>query len=486
MKKICIFLGLFLLLKHNSQSQDWEWAKRAGGPSQFSWQNDVSYSCAVDKKGNSYITGYIYNPNVDFDNIVVNGNGWPTFFLAKYDIQGNVQWVKTTTNALGRGVAVDSKDNIYVTGKFWGIVEFAKNLPMQSLGSSDVFVAKYNPQGECIWSLKGGTTSSLDSGLGIAVDSKDLIYVTGIVGSGSGNFEHTPIRVQIPNNAGEDLSVAFVSQVDPSGFFEWTRTTVVEGGYPYSAGYSVDTDTLGNVYIAGIFSGACSYSQNIKLTSTLNDEDVDGFIAKYSSTGQTIWAKKIGSPATPGSSQVAQALVVDQKNNIYVTGHYLSGITIGNITFPPKPSQAADAYLAKFNANGSVLWAKNIGNPVDQGNWNTYGWSLALSDSGAVYLAGEFVHEVKFDDNNTLLHPDFNTPKIFLVRYNPDSAVAWSSFIEKQGETYPWGLATFVEDTKENLFLTGEFHGFMAFNNFFLLTKGEGDIFLAKAALKKN
>jgi hypothetical protein len=485
MKKLYILTTVFLFLKQISFSQDWEWAKRAGSIANFLWQNDISYSCAVDSQGNSYITGYIYNPNADFDSIIVNGNGWPTFYIAKYSAQGTAQWVKTVTNAIGRGITVDTKDNIYVTGRFGAKAEFKKNFPLFSLGVSDVFLAKYNTQGDCLWSIKGGTTSGEDEGLSVTVDTRNNIYVTGKVGEGSGNFEHTPLKVNIPNNDGGDLHVAFIAQADPSGYWEWVKPTVVEGDYAYSAGYSIDTDANGNVYICGIYSGGCAFSPTIKLTSTLNDEDVDGFIVKYSPTAQTLWAKKLGSNKA-GSSQVAQALIIDKSNNIYLTGHYLSGITIGNITFPAKPSQAADAYLAKFNSNGSVLWAKNIGNPVDQANFDTYGWSLALSDSGAVYLAGEFVREVEFDANNSLIHPDFATPKIFLVRYNLDATVAWSSFIEKQGDAIPWSMATFVEEEKENLYITGEFHNFMNFANFWLLTAGSGDIFLAKANLKKN
>ncbi|MBX7158632.1 MAG: hypothetical protein K1X66_09640 [Verrucomicrobiae bacterium] len=492
MKKSFFLITLFLFLKHNSFCQDWEWAKRAGSINNVPYplqQLDASYSCAVDKLGHCYITGMIYSPNqtdtvADFDQWVIQAKTPPTLYLAKYNNNGNVEWVKTVTNAVGRAVAVDSQNNVYITGKFGSQTVFEQNQILKSLGSSDVFLAKYTPEGQCSWAIKGGTTSGEDEGLSIAIDIRNRIYVTGKVGQGSGNFEHTPLKVNIPNNEGGDLHVAFLAQADPSGYWEWAKPTVVEGSCAYSTGYSIDTDGLGNIYIAGIYSGGCSFSNTIKLISTLNDEDVDGFVAKYSSTGQAIWAKKIGSPQA-GSSQVTQALIVDKKNNIYITGHYLSGITIGNITFPSKPSQAADAYLAKLNSNGSVLWAKNIGNPVDHENFNTYGWSLALSDSDAVYLAGEFTHEVKFDANNSLIHPDFVTPKLFLVRYNSDATFGWSSYIEKQGDAYPWGLANFIEENKENLFITGEFHNFMILGNYFLQTIGDGDIFLAKGVVKK-
>ena len=106
-------------------------------------------------------------------------SGERDIFLVKYNSSGTKQWTQqlgTPTFEEGYGVVVDSSDNIYVTGWTRGKLDTYS-------GGTDTFLVKYNSSGVKQWTRQFGTSSS-DSGKGVTVDSSDNIYVTGNTGGG--------------------------------------------------------------------------------------------------------------------------------------------------------------------------------------------------------------------------------------------------------------------------------------------------------------
>ena len=93
-------------------------------------KSDEGYSIAVDGSGNIYVTGYLTNSQfptpagVDFDpgagTEILNSNGESDIFIAKYDSNGNYKWAKNiggTSNDEGKGIAVDNSSGyVYITG----------------------------------------------------------------------------------------------------------------------------------------------------------------------------------------------------------------------------------------------------------------------------------------------------------------------------------------------------------------------------------
>ena len=87
------------------------------------------------------------------------------------------------------GMALDTNDNCYVTGHFDDTNNFGGvTLTNQSIGGSDIFVAKYNAAGALQWAQRaGGSPGNLNNGRGIGVDTNGNVYVTGGV-YGPANF----------------------------------------------------------------------------------------------------------------------------------------------------------------------------------------------------------------------------------------------------------------------------------------------------------
>ena len=149
--------------------------------------DDVGYGAAVDSKGNIYSTGStggFLDGNLNAGNL--------DLFLVKYNPSGVKQWTRqlgTGADDIGRGVAIDGNDNLYVTGYTGGALD--GNV---SAGNFDIFLLKYNSSGVKQWTRQLGTISD-DVGRGLSIDSKDKIFITGSTGGAldgevnAGNFD---------------------------------------------------------------------------------------------------------------------------------------------------------------------------------------------------------------------------------------------------------------------------------------------------------
>ncbi|MBW4563656.1 MAG: SBBP repeat-containing protein [Mojavia pulchra JT2-VF2] len=133
------------------------------------------------------------------------------------------------------------------------------------------------------------------------------------------------------------------------------------------------TDPSGNVYITGSTTGPLQGS---------NKGFADAWIAKLDNQGNQLWGKQIGS----SGSETSYAVVTDKDGNVYVAGD-----TGGNL-FSSKQSESQDAWVAKYDSNGTLKWAKQLGTNVTGGNANT-AFGLQVDDKGSVYLSGLAIKE---------------------------------------------------------------------------------------------
>jgi hypothetical protein len=154
-----------------------------GGTDQESGQ-----SIAVDGSDNVYITGYFSGTNVDFNPGAKidfhTSAGLEDIFLTKFDSDGNYLFTKTmggTDHDYGRSVAVDSSDNVYITGSFSGTADFDPGAGTDNhtaAGLDDIFLTKINFDGSYDFTKTMGGTDQ-DFGRSVAVDDIVNVYITG-------------------------------------------------------------------------------------------------------------------------------------------------------------------------------------------------------------------------------------------------------------------------------------------------------------------
>jgi hypothetical protein len=168
--------------------------------------------------------------------------------------------IGTSARDGGEALAMDASGNIYLTGFTEG------DIGGSNMGSVDGFLTKMDSDGNEIWSRQLGTSSG-DAATSVSVDASGNVYVAGRT---SGSYGGT----QAGNGD------VFLTKYNASGIQQWVQqlgTPVAERGDVFVA-----VDSAGNAYLGGATEG------DLGGTSAGN---VDGFLARYDTTGSLLWTK---------------------------------------------------------------------------------------------------------------------------------------------------------------------------------------------------
>ncbi len=359
------------------------WAKNIGGSN-----GDIANSIAVDSSGNTYIAGN-FQLTVDFDPGVGTAEltfaGANDIFIAKFDTSGNYLWAKnigSTGNETANNIAVDSSGNTYITGVFSNTVDFdpgAGTAELTSTGLTDIFIAKYDPLGNYLWAKNIGSTGN-DQGTSIAVDSSGNTYTTGVF-TNTVDFDPGVGTAELTSAGGNDI---FIAKYDPLGNYLWAKNI---GGSGSDRGRSIAVDSSGNTYITGTFSLTVDFDPSAGTAELTSAGSNNTFITKLDTNGNYVWAKSISS----SNDNAGNSIVVDSSGNIYMTGAFqgTADFDPGAGTVNLNSAAGNDIFIAKLDASGNYLWAKNIG-----GTGSDQGTSIALDSSGNTYTTGVFTNTV--------------------------------------------------------------------------------------------
>ena len=302
------------------------------GQGTYTWSNGRKY--VGEYKNGSKWKGEFYHEEGHIIKKFVNGNtnsGWDDIFLVKFNSSGTKQWTKqlgTSTTEYGRELTTDSSGNIYVTGFTRGGLDGNTNL-----GSSDIFLIKYNSSGTKIWTKQLGTSKHEDA-YQVTTDSTGHIYMTGYTaGDLYGNT----------NSGGKDI---FLIKFNSSGTKIWTKQLGTSKG---EEGFEVTTDSSDNIYVTGVTYGG--------LDGNTNSGKSDIFLVKYNSSGTKQWTKQLGT----SSKDIGLGLTTDSTGHIYMTGTTEGGLdgnaNSGGIRCYLRAS-CKDIFLVKYNSSGIKQWTK--------------------------------------------------------------------------------------------------------------------------------
>ncbi|MEJ7764716.1 MAG: SBBP repeat-containing protein [Acidimicrobiales bacterium] len=188
----------------------------------------------------------------------------------------------------GQGVAVDGSGNAYVLGMTTSIDFPVTNMTTRQ-GASDFFVAKFNPDGQRIWSTylggagdEGGAFRH-DTG-GIAVDGAGNAYVAGTTTSNDFPAAKTPRPGGVTD--------AFLAKLGPDGSL--LRSTYI-GGTGDDYGFSVTVDGADRVYLGGSTTSAAVVDSGVLVQDVQSKRGgLDGYIVKFDGSGGPEWVTYLG------------------------------------------------------------------------------------------------------------------------------------------------------------------------------------------------
>lgn len=162
--------------------------------------SDTVSAIAVDGSGNCYVVGTTLSSNFPV-NYTFNStftNGFGATFLVKFNPFGSLIFSTITTHASSYGnaaLAVDSAGNIFVSGTT-GIY---KSGGTSATYSAEAHLLKFNSSGSLVFSkLFGGSYS--DTAVGIALDSSDNIFLTGYTDSTDFPFKNAKFFSSLTGN----------------------------------------------------------------------------------------------------------------------------------------------------------------------------------------------------------------------------------------------------------------------------------------------
>ncbi|XHR83383.1 MAG: SBBP repeat-containing protein [Gloeotrichia echinulata GP01] len=306
-----------------------------------------------------------------------------------------------------------------------------------------------------VWAQKFGGTFGEDANA-ITVDSSGNTYVTGNF-SGSATFGNTSLT-------GAGLNNAFITKLDSSGKFLWAQK------FGSGIGSDITVDASGNTYVTGFFNNTATFG-NTTLTSASGSNDA--FITKLDSTGNILWAQKLGGT----SSDYGNGITVDASGNTYVTGNFSGTATFGSTTLTAVSQygiSTADGFITKLDNSGNVLWAKKWG-----GTASDNGYDIAADASGNTYVTGTFSGTTTF--GNTTLTSDgsaFGNP--FITKLDSSGNFLWAQKFNI-GASYTG--SDIIVDSLGNSYITGSFYGIATFGNTTLTSPGStgsSDTFITK------
>lgn len=293
------------------------------------------------------MTGFITtngtNPTVEFDGQVLSGLGSSDLFVAKYDAGGTLQWIRRDGGSMadeGRGIVLTSSGEVVVSGSFQGTAVFGGDT-LVSEGLSDVLLVSYDANGNVLWAQRYGGAGDDRANKLAALPGGDVVAVGDL--QASVDFGGTVLTA-----AG--LGDAFVARFDAMGSAVWAVRAGSAATFAVDQAFDVVPDANGDLLVCGEITGP----SDIGGITLVPNGGIDLFIARFDGAGSVLWAHHAGGPQTDH----AYGIAVDPLGNAYVTGQADAGAStvFDTITLDPFGNEAV--FLARYDASGAVQWVE--------------------------------------------------------------------------------------------------------------------------------
>jgi hypothetical protein len=284
---------------------------------------------------------------------------------------------------------------------------------------------------------------------------------------------------------------AHAAPLSDQGYFPFNLGA---GGQDYGKAIAVDADD--NVLVAALYNQTLDTDPSkagTNLVASAGGTDI--VIAKYTSYGSLLWARSMGGGGAPPSIDAPHAIITDRSNQVYVAGYFGSAAANGRASdFDPGPGvsnlttiSGYDAFFAKYDPNGALLWALRLGDTN-----LTFGeeraWDLALDEEDNIYISGAFGGTVNFNplysDARWVTNPGSGSG-LFLAKYTPAGSNLWArGFGANIASIFNEGYTTVAPDRSGHCWLAGNFRATCDFDlgggvsN--LTSRGNTDIFLVR------
>jgi hypothetical protein len=334
---------------------------------------------------------------------------------------------------------IDSEGNRIVYGSFSEEIDFdptTTEFIIEPLGSPDLFLASYNPDGSLIWAFNLGRIA-LNSGMsarGLSVDSDNNVIISG---GFSLTVDFDPSGIDSPLTAVQGLD-GFVAKYNSNGQFIWVKQFGSIGSDIITA---VAIDDQDNNVIGVLFGG------KIDLDPSTGSQDlatpvggIDAAVVKLDTDGNYAWSFLV---APDVNNEFVSALAVNSIG-VIALGAVINAITTGI------PVQAM--FAGVLDLDGAEIWSYDFQN---QGQSNVISHIVFSEDEENIYLGGRIQVDTDFDpsENEEIISPLFADP--FLSKHSSvDGSLTWVKYVESSSTA---DYCAGVHESNGIVFMAGSF-----------------------------
>ncbi len=240
------------------------------------------------------------------------------------------------------------------------------------------------------------------------------------------------------------LNILFLYSQSVQATLTWAQSF---GSNGHDQGLNLCIDQQGYTYLGGYFREQVNFNPKFIRWQAKSNGSEDIFINKYDQDGRMQWAATFGGKFPDR----CMASAVDEMGNVFITGFFrdtvifstslINGIKIG--------LRANEAFIAKLNTNGELLWVKTIHSSNDE-----QGRTIAVDKLGNVYASGIFQESTNFEGAPELNLNGYKLYDIWITKLNSEGDFLWSRLITGSAEET---VSSMIATSKGEIVLTGSF-----------------------------
>ena len=235
-----------------------------------------------------------------------------------------------------------------------------------------------------------------------------------------------------------DVADMSLVKLDKDGNHLWSKLL----GGPLNQVGQVVPDGQGGIILTGQMEG----SMDLGAGPLVSEGGFDAFIARFDAAGDLLWNKSFGGPGYQNAGQAR----IDPMGNIVLSGRFEQSIDLGE--GPLTSAGDHDAYVAKLDLEGNLLWSRSFGDPNQQLAVN-----VQTDRAGNILFTGFFVGSIDFGGGALTSAGGFD---VFVAKLDPQGNHLWShGFGGDQIET----VAALAVGASDHVFVTGTFNGTVDF-----------------------
>lgn len=357
-------------------AQNVEWIWRLGQEAQGTF--DQPFLLEPDGLGNVY-GARTFGGTIDMNGNVLTGSR--DIIVAKWNSAGEVLWARRVGGPIPMqlqdnddvmDIAYDSaNDELTVVGTYSSTLEFDHDTLLGGGLSNEVYmyVARYAPNGECLWARRGAGNYVHASN--ILVDPSASIVIFGTSSTGAilqGNPD-----VVVPGGG-------FIAEYSSNGDLLGVDNIIANGGIHGSLRLgSSDFVVSGTDIGSGEFFGVSIPASGAPSTS---------FLARTDLLGEVSWLVPFHSTI---AATVSEAILI-RPDRVVVTGIFYENLMLATDTLYSTPGNR-NAFIACFSLSGDLIWLDQAVSPM----WSTTGRGLGTTLDGMFYALCNFAGSLSMD-----------------------------------------------------------------------------------------